>query len=183
MQLRLDMERLQADTIESRFVTSRALRRSAPLTYRPAEHIANYDGVLLSDLKGPRSPSKAAPVPVPADFSYKVIEGNYSCFGKDCAGSPDPLSAAPCDGGVTITGTAPMDCFTFHWPVAGDRWQAFQSARLATASKAWQVSLFDNLDCKGQAVRTLQPEDEDKCLAFDKRVVGLRVTPLWNADP
>lgn len=147
------------------------------------EHIANYDGVLLSDLKGRPSPSKkASPAPVPSDFSYKLQQGTFSCYGKDCADLPEPISGTPCEGGFSVSGTGPVACYAFHWPVAGDRWSAFQSAVLSSASKAWEVAVYDSLDCSSKPIRIVKPEDEAKCLTFDKRAVAVSMTPLWNAD-
>jgi hypothetical protein len=148
------------------------------------EHIANYDGVLLSDLKGRPAPSKkASPAPVPSDFNYKFQQGTYSCYGKDCGNTPDPISGGPgCDGGFSVSGTGPVACYAFHWPIAGDYWSAFQSARLTSASKAWEVAVYDNLDCSKKPIAVVKPEDEDKCLVFDKKAVAVSVTPLWNAD-
>lgn len=87
-----------------------------------------------------------------------------------------------CEGSFSVGGTEPVTCYAFHWPIAGDYWSAFRSARLSSASSAWEVAVYDTLDCSKKPIRIVTPEDEDKCLVFDQKAVAVSLIPLWNAD-
>ncbi|KAF2202646.1 hypothetical protein GQ43DRAFT_303962 [Delitschia confertaspora ATCC 74209] len=149
------------------------------------EHLANYAGFLLSDLDGtPSHPKQHGPYPVPTDFSYTFVMGNTTCWGSDCYNVPDTIPGPPCAGGFSVQ-SVPKTCHKFHWPIAGDYWAGFQTASLNSASKAWEVLVYDNLDCAGFALKIIGPQDEGKCVsfAFGRKAVSMTIRPLWNADP
>lgn len=49
--------------------------------------------------------------------------------------------------------------------------------------KAWEFVYFDNLECKGEPIRSVKGDDLGKCLSFgERKVLGYSARPLWNAD-
>ncbi|KAF2175269.1 Cyanovirin-N [Zopfia rhizophila CBS 207.26] len=150
------------------------------------EHISNYNGHLLSDLAGPPSPpSSSSPTPMPADLSWALHYGNVSCYsptsdrckdipfgpGKTCQASPSVTSK-----------TTPSTCFTFRVPIAGEIWENFQSMKATSPGKGYEFVFYDDLQCTGEPISSIKPEELGVCKEFPKLGVGVKVKPLWNAD-
>ncbi|KAH7018013.1 Cyanovirin-N [Microdochium trichocladiopsis] len=149
------------------------------------EHIANYNGFLLSNLTGPaRTPSRASTVPVPASFSYDLRYAATNCTSpEDYYECNDDLPLAQpgdCANGGGLSLNYAVDCFKNRWYFPWEVYTTFQSLQPGAAvSGAWEFTVFGDLECSGAP---LGKAPEGACSKFAEFGVGVRVEPLFNGD-
>ncbi|RAK78036.1 CVNH domain-containing protein [Aspergillus fijiensis CBS 313.89] len=128
------------------------------------EHIANYDGHLLSNLTGSiiSIPANSS-WPVPSDFNLQ-------------------LQTASSDNNCTTIGgyislNDPQDCYYLNIGV-----QYYFYAAQTVNNQGWEIAAYHDSLCSGKPAGTFTPDNDDICLTFPDGVTGFSVTPLWNAD-
>ncbi|KAF4160049.1 hypothetical protein CNMCM6069_009733 [Aspergillus lentulus] len=143
--------------------------RGAPSPYRNTtlnleEHIANYDGHLLSNLTGPVTtvPSDSS-YPIPSEFE---VELDMSTLNNSCASS-----------GATIILNSPTSCWYLNLGVEYS-WACGNSVN----NQGWEIVGYSDTDCTSDPVAAFTQENQGTCLTFSTGVKGFSVTPLWNAD-
>ncbi|QKX59736.1 uncharacterized protein TRUGW13939_06878 [Talaromyces rugulosus] len=129
------------------------------------EHIANYNGHLLSDLDGsPDTPTSSSTVPVPADPSLDIT------FSSDNTN---------CENGIAWPTTGPEDCWSFTY--ATGRATPFDSIQITT-NPGWSIEGYNASDCSGTPSWTASSND-NQCVAFNNGSLAyFKMTPLWNWD-
>lgn len=169
----------------------RIKRLATDRRHNVGEHIANYEGHLLSNSSGPvKIPENSSKLPVPTDFKWNIYPGEQgSCysteseipFENNCSDPPVSKPGECASDSYNWSGEVPVDCTTLRWPVAWDIWTTFQSFRGKSASSAWEFKVYDNPSCTGSPIEVVEPGDET-CHKFSKKAVGVKVIPLWNAQ-
>ncbi|KAL3462136.1 Cyanovirin-N [Aspergillus heterothallicus] len=128
------------------------------------EHIANYEGHLLSNQTGAITtiPANSA-IPVPSDFGVIV----------QLAGTNNSCASF----GGTLGYDLLTDCFWLNlgvdvsWPTASH-----------TNNQGWEISGFTDQECAGTAAATFTQENEGECFEFGPGLKAFSWKPLWNAD-
>ncbi|KAJ1324034.1 CVNH domain-containing protein [Microdochium nivale] len=149
------------------------------------EHIANYNGFLLSNLTGPaRIPSASSPIPVPADFSYSLKGGALSCTSPEQYDECDRSSPSPqpADCGEATIGSshAGEECLVDRWYFPWEVYTSFQSVSPVPAvSGAWNFAVYGNHRCDGAVLGRAAP---GTCTKFSRYGVGVKVEPLFNGN-
>ncbi|KAL3441767.1 Cyanovirin-N [Aspergillus insuetus] len=130
------------------------------------EHIANYNGHLLSNQTGAIATIPAnSSVPVPSDFSVvvQVSSTNNSCSSF----------------GGTISMNDPTDCYFFNLGVDVE-WLAVSTVN----NQGWEIGGFTDEECTTEQAVSFTSENDGECVSFATGS-GLRsfsAKPLWNAD-
>ncbi|CRG89097.1 Cell surface glycoprotein 1 [Talaromyces islandicus] len=139
--------------------------QSGNSTLNLEEHIANYNGHLLSDLDGtPDTPKNSSTVPVPADPSLNIT---FSTSSTDC------------ESGFAWPITSPEDCWAFTY--ATGRATPFDSVQIA-ANQGWSIEGYNASGCLGTPLWTYSAS-ENQCVAFSNGSLAyFKMTPLWNWD-
>ncbi|GFF37970.1 hypothetical protein IFM46972_05392 [Aspergillus udagawae] len=128
------------------------------------EHIANYEGHLLSNLTGAVTTVPAdSSHPVPSDFEMEL---ELSTLNNSCA-----------KYGGTITLNRPTSCYYLNIGVEYS-WACGNSVN----NHGWEIVGYSDKDCKSAPVATFTQENQGTCLTFSTGVKGFSMTPLWNAD-
>ncbi|GFF74928.1 hypothetical protein IFM53868_01450 [Aspergillus udagawae] len=128
------------------------------------EHIANYEGHLLSNLTGAVTTVPAdSSHPVPSDFEMEL---ELSTLNNSCA-----------TYGGTLTLNGPTSCYYLNIGVEYS-WACGNSVN----NHGWEIVGYSDKDCKSAPVATFTQENQGTCLTFSTGVKGFSMTPLWNAD-
>ncbi|PYH82726.1 Cyanovirin-N [Aspergillus uvarum CBS 121591] len=128
------------------------------------EHIANYDGHLLSNLTGSVASIPAdSSWPIPSDFEVQL---QVSSLNNNCS---------TIGGYLTLNG--PQDCYYLNLGV-----EYYWYAATTVNNLGWKIVAYHDSTCSGDPVGTFTPENVDTCLTFEDGVSGFAVIPLWNAD-
>ncbi|GIK06605.1 hypothetical protein Aspvir_002255 [Aspergillus viridinutans] len=128
------------------------------------EHIANYDGHLLSNLTGAVTSVPAdSSDPVPVDFEVEL--------------ELSTLNNSSATYGGTFTLNRPTSCFYLNLGVEYS-WACGNSVN----NQGWEIVGFSDEDCTSDPVATFTQDNQGTCLTFATDVKGFSVTPLWNAD-
>lgn len=124
------------------------------------EHIANYNGQLLSDLDGtPDTPKNSSTVPVPADTSLNITFST---------------SSTECENGFAWPITGPEDCWAFTY--ATGRATPFDSVQI-TANQGWSIEGYNASGCTGTPLWTYSSSD-NQCVAFNNGSLAyFKMTP------
>ncbi|KAL2864393.1 uncharacterized protein BJX67DRAFT_383864 [Aspergillus lucknowensis] len=129
------------------------------------EHIANYEGHLLSDQAGPVTTiPKNSDVAVPSDFGVEILLNGPS---SSCA-----------TFGVTLGLNDPTDCF--YLDLGGDI--SYPTASSAN-NQGWEIAGYTDADCATEPAITFTQGNVGEC--YTELSPGLKafsVKPLWNAD-
>lgn len=173
---------------------------ATPTTLNLEEHVANYNGHMLSNLTGAvEIPSSPAVFPVPTDFNWKVVSGPTGCYydhsdpdyppmeDDTCVPRPsDGTDPATCDGpwGVDIVSAVEPGCFYNHWPIGWPYYYTWLAARGHGAENGWEFSMYDNVHCEGEVIGTIEAGKGSAgvCKVLPAFAVGVKVTPKWNWD-
>ncbi|KAF2271515.1 Cyanovirin-N [Westerdykella ornata] len=147
------------------------------------EHIAVYNGHLLSDLKGtPQPPSSSSPISMPSDLSWTFNYGDTSTYTPGSSLSALGATEAPgCTDYTVVEHGNPQPCLTERVPFSSTvDYIAFGGGKMTAAGGAWDVKVYDNLDCTGTPLGTIT--EFGTCKVFEKTALALQVLPKWNAD-
>ncbi|KAL4762246.1 uncharacterized protein BDW70DRAFT_158910 [Aspergillus foveolatus] len=141
-----------------------ALPRYQSTTLDLEEHIANYEGHLLSNQTGAITtiPSDAS-VAVPSDFDVTLA---LATVGTACERT-----------GVTLGLNNPTDCYYVNLGVTIE-----YTAALQTDNQGWEIVAYADTECTSDPVYTFSSDDDDTCVVFEETVQAFSVKPLWNAD-
>ncbi|KAL5042158.1 hypothetical protein BDW71DRAFT_190609 [Aspergillus fruticulosus] len=128
------------------------------------EHIANYEGHLLSNQTGAITtiPSDSS-VAVPSDFDVTLA---LATIGTACERA-----------GVTLVLKNPTDCFYINIGATIE-----YTAALQTGNQGWEIVAYADTECTSDSVYTFSSDDDDTCVVFDETVQAFSAKPLWNAD-
>ncbi|KAL4879082.1 Cyanovirin-N [Aspergillus karnatakaensis] len=140
-------------------------RRDASLNLE--EHIANYEGHLLSNLTGPVTTiPEDSPVPVPSDLTATL----------------QLATSAGCSRFLYGIGAQANDCYWLTIPAPGGDEVTFLSGSTET-NAGWEITAYSERDC-ANAVVTINPEThpDGECVDFEGGVRAFSARPLWNAD-
>ncbi|KAK6355105.1 hypothetical protein TWF696_004229 [Orbilia brochopaga] len=159
-----------------------------PAVINLEEHIAVYNGFILSDLglsSPPTPPSTPSTLTIPTDTSWQLFFGNTSCYSTNPASCSNPgvgseQTCSPYASASTDDGVA--NCFTFRWPVSTPIWATWAELKISAPSGAFRFKLWDNLDCSGAVAGTLEASELGTCKEFRKQMYALTAIPLWNAQ-
>ncbi|KAF3163092.1 hypothetical protein TWF788_001697 [Orbilia oligospora] len=150
------------------------------------EHIAVYNGFLLSDLSGtPTPPSVVSPVRLPEDPSWKLVYGNTSCYSENAGTCPSPTvgNGVTCSAGTSVGASDGVsDCFAFRWPISFPVWVTFGSLQVNAPSGAFRFNVYDTIDCSGGVKGTIEPSELGTCKAFNIQLLAFSAVPLWNGQ-
>ncbi|KAL2824247.1 Cyanovirin-N [Aspergillus cavernicola] len=128
------------------------------------EHIANYEGHLLSNQTGAITTIPAnSDIPVPSDFAVQL---RVSTLNNTCENS-----------GGTLSLNNPTDCFYLNIGV-----DIIWLAGISSTNEGWEIVAFEDQECTGDPVYTFTEENDDECAFFVPGARAFSVTPLWNAD-
>ncbi|KAL6233798.1 hypothetical protein BDW75DRAFT_241679 [Aspergillus navahoensis] len=141
-----------------------SLPRYQNTTLNLEEHIANYEGHLLSNQTGAITtiPSDSS-VAVPSDFDVTLA---LATIGTACERT-----------GVTLGLNNPADCYYANLGVTIE-----YTAALQTDNQGWEIVAYADTECTSDPVYTFSSDDDDTCVVFNGTVQAFSVTPLWNAD-
>ncbi|KAL4864090.1 hypothetical protein BDV12DRAFT_176691 [Aspergillus spectabilis] len=129
------------------------------------EHIANYEGHLLSNQTGPITTiPKNSSTPVPSNFPISIA---LSTASGDCSNS-----------GITLGLGSPSECYYVNFGVPDI---AYASGQLS-ANEGWEIVAYPDQECAGEPVSTWLPGSDEQCVAFSPAAVAFASRPLWNAD-
>ncbi|KAL4790127.1 Cyanovirin-N [Aspergillus venezuelensis] len=128
------------------------------------EHIANYEGHLLSNQTGAITdiPTDSS-VAVPSDFAVQIA---LSTIDDTCAST-----------GVTLSLNDPTDCYYARIGVQ----PILYTSGITSSNEGWEIVAYEDTDCT-TAVATFTVDNDDTCVAFDSTVEAFSSRPLWNAD-
>lgn len=151
------------------------------------EHIAVYNGFLLSDLAGtPTPPSVVSSVHLPEDPSWKLVYGNTSCYSDNPGTCPSPTvgNGITCStGGTSVSASDGVsDCFAFRWPISFPVWATFGSLQVNAPSGAFRFNVYDTTNCSGGVKGTIEPNELGTCKAFNTQMLAFSAVPLWNGQ-
>ncbi|KAK6536793.1 hypothetical protein TWF281_001005 [Arthrobotrys megalospora] len=151
------------------------------------EHIAVYNGFLLSDLSGPPTPpAVVSSIHLPADPSWGLVYGNTSCYSNNPGTCPSPTvgNGLGCPSGGTSVSSSDgvSNCFAFQWPVSFPVWVTFGSLQVTAPSGAFKFYVYDTVDCSGGIKGTIDPNELGTCKAFNKQMLAFKAVPLWNGQ-
>ncbi|RAH70407.1 uncharacterized protein BO66DRAFT_284910, partial [Aspergillus aculeatinus CBS 121060] len=119
-----------------------------------AEHIANYDGHLLSNLTGSVTSIPAdSSWPIPSDFEVQL---QVSSLNNNCSTI-----------GGYLTLNDPQDCYYLNLGV-----EYYWYAATTVNNLGWKIVAYHDSTCSGEAVGTFTPENVDTCLTFEDGVSG-----------
>ncbi|KAL4913615.1 Cyanovirin-N [Aspergillus aurantiobrunneus] len=141
-----------------------AIPRNRNTTLNLEEHIANYEGHLLSNQTGPITtiPENSA-TPVPTDLAVQI---GLASNGDICERP-----------GVTLGLNMPTDCYYLNLgPVIP--W----TAGITSRNEGWEIVAFSDSACTSEPVYTFTIDDNDQCVVFEPDALAFSVKPLWNAD-
>ncbi|KAL4898979.1 hypothetical protein BDW74DRAFT_184169 [Aspergillus multicolor] len=131
------------------------------------EHIANYEGHLLSNQTGEITTIPAdSTVAVPSSFDLTLS-------------LVAPFLGTDCSTAGTILSLGPNDCYYIN---PGGIGTVYYSAGIQTGNEGWEIVAYSDPECTSEAVYTFTAEDNDKCVPFDPNASAFGVKPLWNAD-
>ncbi|KAL4971528.1 Cyanovirin-N [Aspergillus desertorum] len=128
------------------------------------EHIANYEGHLLSNQTGAITtiPSDST-VAVPSDFDVTLA---LATTGTACERT-----------GVSLGLNNPTDCYYINLGVTIE-----YTAALQTDNQGWEIVAYADTECTSDPIYTFSSDDNDSCVVFNETVQAFSATPLWNAD-
>ncbi|KAL4878094.1 Cyanovirin-N [Aspergillus karnatakaensis] len=129
------------------------------------EHIANYEGHLLSNQTGPITtiPENSS-TPVPADIPTSIA---LDLGNDDCSRI-----------GTNVGLGSPSDCYYVNF---GSSQISFASG-LLTSNEGWEIIAYPDEQCTGEPVKTWLSGEAEQCVAFEPVVKAFSSRPLWNAD-
>ncbi|KAL5337512.1 Cyanovirin-N [Aspergillus crustosus] len=140
------------------------LPRLQPASINLDEHIANYEGHLLSNQTGAITTipeNSSTPIPSLFDISLYIPTNDYSCA----------------DAGFTIT-SGPAECFFFNYnPI-----DFFHPRGQTSTNEGYEVVVFPDEQCAGEVIHTFMPGSEGECVEFSPVAQAFSFRPLWNAD-
>ncbi|KAF2114841.1 Cyanovirin-N [Lophiotrema nucula] len=150
------------------------------------EHIKNYSGHLLTDLDGtPTPPPISSSIDIPSDLTWSTFQGDNQCYSTNADScknfSPSPGSCPKQATAISSDGI-PVQCQAFRIPVSIPVWETFGSLRVDASSQAYEVEIYDNLDCTGSPIKTIGPDKYGTCEKMPRQGYAFSVMPLWNAD-
>ncbi|KAK6351392.1 hypothetical protein TWF718_004552 [Orbilia javanica] len=151
------------------------------------EHIAVYNGFLLSDLGGtPTPPSVASSIRLPEDPSWKLVYANTSCYSDNPGTCPSPTvgNGLTCSSGGTSVTTSDgvSNCFAFRWPISFPVWVTFGALQVNAPSGAFRFNVYDTTDCSGGVKGTIEPNELGSCKVFNAQMLAFSAVPLWNGQ-
>ncbi|KAK6503322.1 hypothetical protein TWF481_008345 [Arthrobotrys musiformis] len=151
------------------------------------EHIAVYNGFLLSDLSGtPTPPAVVSSIHLPEDPSWKFVYANTSCYSDNAGTCPSPTvgNGLTCSAGGTSVSASDgvSNCFAFRWPVSFPVWVTFGSLQVTAPSGAFRFNVYDTVDCSGGVKGTVEPGELGTCKAFNTQMLAFSAVPLWNGQ-
>ncbi|KAH8882028.1 hypothetical protein GQ53DRAFT_847927 [Thozetella sp. PMI_491] len=129
-----------------------------------SEHIASYDGHLLSDVNGTPAAPQDGSVPVPAKLQYSVSLG----------------TAAGVCSGTNLSSYGPETCFSLEFE--GNQFLQFGAVGFTSENQGWSLTTFASTDCSGDALGSLAPTDGAQCKKLAGLAQSVRIVPLFNAD-
>lgn len=134
--------------------------------YCVEEHIANYNGHLLSDLEGtPTVPSDAS-IAVPSNVVLSLL-------------AFDSGNACPSTEGGSLSFAGPETCWDLNLAVDPIVWSALE----ATTNEGWSVSVYNESTCTGTSLVTFDQTSVNECITVGQNGGAyLSITPLWNYD-
>ncbi|KAK6520885.1 hypothetical protein TWF506_001128 [Arthrobotrys conoides] len=150
------------------------------------EHIAVYNGFLLSNLSGtPTPPSVVSSIRLPEDPSWKLVYGNTSCYSENTGTCPSPTvgNGVTCSAGTSVGASDGVsNCFAFRWPISFPVWVTFGSLQVDAPSRAFRFNVYDTVDCSGGVKGTIEPNELGTCKAFKTQLLAFSAVPLWNGQ-
>ncbi|KAF3922046.1 hypothetical protein ABW20_dc0107211 [Dactylellina cionopaga] len=157
-----------------------------PASLNLEEHIAVYNGYILSDLNGtPTPPVISSTVPFPSDTSWNAFFGNTSCYSTNpgtCA-VPAVGSGQTCSQYPSVsTNDGVANCQPFRYPVSFPVWGTWADFKVTSPSAAFRFELFDTIDCTGGVKGTYSGAEFGTCKEYKKQLSAFRSIPLWNAQ-
>ncbi|KAL4802030.1 Cyanovirin-N [Aspergillus unguis] len=126
------------------------------------EHIANYEGHLLSNQTGSVTIPEDSSTPVPSNFAAKL----------ELSDTSDSCETT----GITITLDGPSDCYYINLGV-----ELSYTSGITTDNEGWEIVAYSDKECT-TAVKTFTEANDDQCVAFEPNAKAFSVKPLWNAD-
>lgn len=171
------------------------------------EHIANYNGHMLSDLAGPvQVPAESAPYPVPTDWSWEIKQGEGGCYCDPVEGIPggpydcnhqenlfcerDPIggrdpttcSVTPGANDAWGWGREPAACFTNHGYTDQPYYATFMSMKGVGVEKGYEFVMYDNVYCTGEPLGTLEAGEQNQgvCKVLPDYAAAVKVVAKWN---
>ncbi|KAL4874689.1 Cyanovirin-N [Aspergillus karnatakaensis] len=137
---------------------------SQSTTINLEEHIANYEGHLLSNQTGAITeiPENAS-VPVPADFGL---------------GIGLPGQAYPCENPGVNLYLNPNPCYYANFGVQDLQYFKGQT----TTNDGFEIKVHPDEECQETPVFTFLPENDDTCVEFPSPGKAFAIRPLFNAD-
>ncbi|EWC46737.1 hypothetical protein DRE_03982 [Drechslerella stenobrocha 248] len=160
--------------------------QAVPALINLQDHIAVYNGFILSNLNGtPTPPATVSSRTIPLDTSWQMFLGNTSCYSE----TPGLCVDQGAGSGTTCSQTSTFstsdgvaNCFVFRWPISSPAWGTWANLRVTAPSGAFRYELFDNLACNGAVAGTVQSNELGTCKEFRKQMYAVTAIPLWNAQ-
>lgn len=149
------------------------------------DHIANYNGHLLSDLTGPPVvPATSSALSFPTDPGWSLNFGDTGCYTTDTVNPACPVpnigSGATCSTSPQMsTGDGVVLCWSMRWPTHAPLWQSWGRIKINVPSGAYKFQFYDNLQCTGTPVEITS--NFASCQNLGKQIVAVNAIPLWNA--
>ncbi|KAH8705858.1 Cyanovirin-N [Talaromyces proteolyticus] len=128
------------------------------------DHIANYNGHLLSNLDGaPTIPTNSSSVAVPSDATLTMSLS---------------ISSNTCASDFTWQFFGPEPCWAFTF--VNGRPSTLESIQITT-NPGWSIQSYNNSDCSGAPLVSLNQKDVNTCVDLGGAEY-LKAVPLWNWD-
>jgi hypothetical protein len=131
------------------------------------EHIANYNGFLLTDLDGEPE--------IPSNSAYSVPPSNSNWYTIAVAGNES------CGNNFALITRNPTKCVSLYVNTTDNLWD-MNGAELYISTVPWLITAYADGDCSGDPVLVTGPDDHSFCKLSKGKFSSFSLLPLWNAQ-